>query len=86
MYPASSARQRHSNSCLLVRADELDRTMGWTDPFSGFVHLRKAETEREQAVLLAHCPGTREAKALAQSQFNTARLIDARFGAAAPRT
>ena len=35
-------------------------------PVSCFINLREAEAEREQLVLLAHRPGTRKTKALAQ--------------------
>jgi hypothetical protein len=37
-------------------------------PVSRFVNLRKSETDREQPVLLAHRPRTREAEPLAQPQ------------------
>src|SRR3954469_17314288 len=37
-------------------------------PILHFVNLWKTEAEREQAVLLAHRPGTRKAEALAQPQ------------------
>jgi hypothetical protein len=42
----------------------------WTVPIpvSRFMDLRKSKTEREQSVLLAYCPDTREVKALAQLQ------------------
>src|SRR3954453_22204956 len=37
-------------------------------PISHFVNLRKSETEREQLVLLAYRPSTREVESFAQSQ------------------
>ena len=41
------------------------RRMGRGGPLSDFINLWETETEREQSVLLAHRPGTREAKPFA---------------------
>src|SRR3982751_5353689 len=48
----------------------LAQAAGWAvaAPVSRFVNLWETEAEREQAVLLAHRPGTRKAEPLAQPQ------------------
>src|SRR3954454_13479609 len=46
----------------------IGRTMDCADPSSGCLNLRETETDRQQPVLLAHRPGAREAKPLAQPE------------------
>jgi hypothetical protein len=43
-------------------------------PFSGFINLRKSETDRQQPVLLAHRPGAGKAEPLAQPQHGLEAL------------
>ena len=44
------------------------RTMDCADPSSGFINLRKTETDRQQLVLFAHGPGARKPESFAQPQ------------------
>src|SRR4051812_35229542 len=52
----------------LVANSGVGRTRMVPTPVSHFVNLRKSETEREQLVLLAYRPGTREVEPFAQPQ------------------
>ena len=68
---ATQRRHAHGSHSLDGRVANSDagRRMGCARPwFSRFVNLRETEAEREQPVLLAHRPGARKAKALAQPQ------------------
>src|SRR3954464_7374777 len=53
-----------------VKNSSIGRTMGCADPSSGFINLRETETDRQQLVLLAYGPGTREGESFPQSQHS----------------